>query len=118
MIKAKRLIKSFRYAIKGLSKIFYEEQNLRVQSFFGLFALLLAYYFKITQIEWIVLILTISLVVLMEIINSAVERVADILKPRIDEYVKEIKDITAAAVMFASVVSVIIGIIIFSKYIF
>lgn len=117
MIKMKRLAKSFKYAIKGLIKIFREEQNLKVQSSIGIFALFLALFFQISRIEWIVLILVIGLVVLMEIINSAVERVADILKPRIDSYVKEIKDITASAVMLASIISIIIGGIIFWPYI-
>jgi diacylglycerol kinase len=54
----------------------------------------------------------------MEVINSAVERVTDVLKPRISSYVKEIKDIMAAAVMLASFVSVLLGIIIFWPYIF
>lgn len=116
MIKIKRLAKSFRYAVKGLIKIFREEQNIRVQSFIGILALLAAIYFQISRMEWVVIILIIGLVILMEIINSAVERVADILKPRIDSYVKEIKDITAAAVMLASIISIIIGIIIFTPY--
>jgi diacylglycerol kinase len=49
----------------------------------------------------------------MELANSAVERIADILKPRIHSYVKEIKDITAAAVMISAILSIIIGLIIF-----
>lgn len=118
MIKIKRLIKSFKYAIKGLIKIFEEEQNLKVQSLIGFSAVFLAIFFRISRLEWIVLILIIGLVILMEIINSAVERVADILKPRIDTYVKEIKDITASAVMLASIISIIIGGIIFWPYIF
>ena len=48
----------------------------------------------------------------MEIANSAVERVTDVLKPRIDGYVKDIKDIMAAAVMLSSLAAVIIGLII------
>jgi len=118
MIKIKRLVKSFRYAVKGLAKIFREEQNLKVQSFAGLLAISAAAYFHITRIEWAVIILMIGLVILMEIINSAVERVADILKPRIDSYVKEIKDITAAAVMLASIISIIVGAIIFVPHVF
>lgn len=77
-----------------------------------------AFFFKISAVEWLVLILAISLVILMEIINSAVERVADVLKPRINSYVKEIKDIMAAAVMLSSITSAIIGLIIFGPRLF
>jgi undecaprenol kinase len=118
MIKINRLFRSFHYACKGLYKTFREEQNLRLQSAVGLAALALAFFFRIERLEWILLILTIGLVLLMEIANSATERVTDVLKPRIDSYVKEIKDIMAAAVMMASIMAVLVGVIIFWPYIF
>lgn len=117
MIRIKRLFKSFRYAINGLIRIFKEEQNLKIQAFLGLIALLLAWFFRIEKIELLLIVISIGLVLLMETINSAVERVTDVLRPRINDYVKEIKDITAAAVMLASFISLIIGIIIFWPYI-
>ena len=116
MISIKRLIKSFHYALKGLVKTFQEEQNLKVQAIAGLLVMLIAWKFRISPLEWIILILAISLVILMEIVNSAVERVTDVLKPRINGYVKEIKDIMAAAVMLASLAAVIAGLIIFWPY--
>jgi len=116
MIRIKRLAKSFIYAFRGLYKTLKEEQNLQIQAVVGFLAIILGWYFKITQTEWIILILVIGLVVLMEVINSAIERVTDVLKPRIHSYVKEIKDIMAAAVMLASIIAVIIGLIIFIPY--
>ncbi len=116
MIKIKRLFKSFKYAFRGLFKTFHEEQNLKIQSLVGLIIILLGLYFKISRLEWIILILVIGLVILMEIVNSSVERITDVLKPRINGYVKEIKDIMAAAVMLASIIAIIIGIIIFAPH--
>lgn len=118
MIRFKRLFKSFMYAFKGLFRVFREEQNLKIQLFFGTIAICLGFVFEIKPIEWCFIIISIFLVLLMEIINSAIERVTDVLKPRIHQYVKEIKDIMAAAVMLASLVSVIIGLIIFLPYFF
>lgn len=118
MINLKRLLKSFKYAYKGLIKTFKEEQNLRIQAFFAVLAAILAVYFQISRLEWALLVFVISLVMLMELANSAVERIADILKPRLDDYVKEIKDISAAAVMLASCAAAIIGALIFLPYIF
>lgn len=112
MIKASRLIKSFIYAFRGLLKTFREEQNLRIQAAAAAAVVFLGLYFKISSLQWSILIITITLVILMEIANSAVERVTDVLKPRIDGYVKEIKDIMAAAVMLSSFAAVIIGLII------
>lgn len=118
MIKIKRLYKSFQYAFKGLVKIFREEQNLRVQAIAGLAALFFGWYFKLARLEWVLLFSTISLVILTEIINSAVERITDVLKPRIDSYVKEIKDIMAAAVMLASLAALVVGSLIFIPHFF
>ncbi|MCX6796412.1 MAG: diacylglycerol kinase family protein [Candidatus Falkowbacteria bacterium] len=117
MIKIKRLLKSFIYAGKGLQRTFVEEQNFKIQILLAVVAIALGFLFKISNLEWCVLIFTISLVLLMELANSAVERVTDILKPRIHDYVKEIKDIMAATVFLASLVAIIIGLIIFLPYI-
>lgn len=113
VVKINRLIKSFTYAWRGLFKVLKEEQNLKIQTFAGLVAIFFAAYFKITRLEWLSLILVIGLVLVMETVNSAVERVTDVLKPRINNYVKEIKDIMAAAVMLASLVAFIVGLLIF-----
>jgi len=116
MIKFRRLLKSFNYAFRGLFKTFREEQNLQIQTIIGLLIVATAWFFRVSCFEWCLLILAISLVVLMEIVNSAVERITDVLKPRINSYVKEIKDIMAAAVMLASITAVIIGLIILGPY--
>jgi len=118
MIKLKRLGKSFQYALRGLVKTFREEQNLRIQTIIGLMVLILGWYCRLSRWEWALLVFSIGLVVLMEIANSAVERVSDVLKPRINGYVKEIKDIMAAGVMLASLVAVVIGLIIFWPHLF
>ncbi|MFH0891740.1 MAG: diacylglycerol kinase family protein [Candidatus Falkowbacteria bacterium] len=117
MINIKRLAKSFKYAFQGLVKTFKEEQNLKLQTGIALLAVILAVFFGISRLEWCFLVFTIGLVILMEIANSAVERITDVLKPRINSYVKEIKDIMAAAVMLSSMVAIIIGLIIFFPYI-
>ena len=116
MIRLRRLIQSFTYARRGFAKIFWEEQNLRIQTVAGTVMIASALLCGINRPEWCLLILTIGLVILTEIANSAVERITDVLKPRLNDYVKEIKDIAAAAVMLSSLVSVIIGLIIFWPY--
>jgi len=117
MIKIKRLFKSFKYALKGLIKVFKEEQNFRIQSFAGIIVILFGIYFNINSIEWSLLVIVIILVLLMEIANSGIERIADVLQPRINSYVKEIKDIMAAVVMVSSFGAIIVGIIIFLPYV-
>lgn len=117
MLKIVRFLKSFRYASRGLVRVFREEQNLQAQSALAVIALALAAYFRVSPAEWAVLAVLIGLVMVTEILNSAVERMADALRPRLDHYVKEIKDIMAAAVMLASVIALAVGAIIFLPYI-
>lgn len=114
MIRAQRLLKSFTYAWRGLFKAWREEQNLQIHTLAALVVIVAGWSLRVSQTEWLVLILTILLVFLMEIVNSAVERVTDILKPRIHGYVKEIKDIMAAAVMLASLGAFVVGLVIFA----
>lgn len=117
MSGAKRLIKSFTYAFRGLNKIFREEQNLRLQAIVGIIIIIIAFVLGVKPIEWCLIILAIFIVILLEIMNSAVERITDVLKPRIHTYVKEIKDIMAAGVMLSGLMAIIVGLIIFIPYI-
>lgn len=118
MIKISRLIKSFGYAFKGLFKTFHEEQNLRIQTSASLVVIGLGIYFRISRAEWISLVLVIALVLVVEITNSAVERITDVLKPRINSYIKEIKDIMAAAVLLSSIAAIVVGLFVFSPYLY
>lgn len=113
MIRLGRLIKSFTYAFRGLIKTFKEEQNLKIQTLAAILVVALAFYFKVSRSEWALLIMATSLVILMEMVNSSVERAADVLKPRINGYVKEIKDVMAAAVLLSAIAAIVVGLIIF-----
>lgn len=116
MISFSRLLKSFTYAFRGLAKVFREEQNLRIQSVVGIAAIAFGLFLGLSRMEWIAIIIVSMLVFLMEITNSAVERITDLFKPRINTYVKEIKDIMAAAVMLSSIGAVLVGLLIFGPY--
>jgi len=116
MVKIKRLLKSFKYSLKGLVKVFGEEQNFRIHTLAMVLVLVLAWYLKVTITEFIILILLIGLVLILEIVNSIVERLLDLIKPRIHNYVEDIKDMAAAIVFIGAVISVIIGLVIFLPY--
>jgi undecaprenol kinase len=116
MLRLNRLVKSFGYSFRGLFKMFREEQNLQVQSLIAIIVLVLAAYVGIKPVEWCLIVISIALVVLMETVNSAIERVADTLKPRIHIYIKEVKDIMAAAVMISSLSAIAVGLFVFIPY--
>jgi len=118
IINLKTLIKSFKYAIKGIRYTFRHEQNFRIQSFIALVVVIFMFVFEISRGEAVILFLLILLVLVLELINTTLEKVVDILKPRIHHYVEVIKDLMAAMVFLASLGSLIIGILIFWPYIF
>ncbi|MFH1412682.1 MAG: diacylglycerol kinase family protein [bacterium] len=116
MIRIKRLFKSFIYAWRGLVKVLREEQNFKIEIFAGIVVIVLAIWSGFSYLELTILIIVIGLVLLMEVINSAVELISDILKPKLDHYVKIIKDMVATAVLIASLIAVSAGLILFGHH--
>lgn len=111
-----RFLRSFKFALKGLLIVFKEEQSFRVQLLATLVVLVLGIFFRIKKWEAIILILVASLVLVLELINSTLERIIDYLKPRLHHYVEVVKDIMAAAVLLASLGAAAIGALIFYPY--
>jgi len=104
---------NFRHAFKGLKIIFKTERTFRILLIIALFVLLIAFYIGIEDNLLVGLVLIIALILSLEIFNSAIERLVDILAPKTHHFAKEIKDLLAAAVLLASIFAVLIGLIIF-----
>lgn len=113
-LKALRI--SFRNAWKGLLLAFKQEQSFRVQLFVALVILILVFLLPLERWERSMLILASGAVLVLELINSVVERFVDMVKPRIHEYARDIKDLTAAAVFIMACTAVVIALIIFWPY--
>lgn len=112
----KRFKKSVTHAIDGLSYSLKHERNFRIEMVIAFFVLILIFVFKVKNWEAIVLILMILGVLITELTNTVLERVVDMLKPKIHPYARLIKDIMAAVVLLTSVVAAIVGVIIFYPY--
>lgn len=110
MNNSRQLIKSFKYAWRGLKYVFKAEQNFRVQCLAALFVVGAVIYFPLAPWERILLMLLALMVLVMELLNTALERFTDLLKPRLNYYVETIKDIMAAAVLLTSLAAVVMGI--------
>jgi diacylglycerol kinase (ATP) len=113
----KKFLKSLRYAITGILTAFEEERNLKVHLVIGFMVVGAGFYFDITETEWYVILLCISMVIGTELINSALENLVDLASKDFHPLAGKAKDIAAGAVLFVSVISLIIGILIFRKYI-
>jgi len=113
MINLKRLCKSFKFAFRGIIVLLEKEQNFAIHVITGIVVILAGIFFHLRAWEWIVIILLISLVFVLEMLNTVFERLMDMLKPRMHQYVAEIKDISSAMVLVAAISSIIIGLTIF-----
>lgn len=114
----KKILNSFKFAINGLKEVFLGERNFQIMAAIAFLVVGAMFYFPTERTEKAVLAMAIFLVLTLEIINSLVERLMDFLQPQHDELVRIIKDLSAAAVLTASIGAVIIGLIIFLPYIF
>ncbi|KKW34809.1 MAG: diacylglycerol kinase [Candidatus Giovannonibacteria bacterium GW2011_GWA2_53_7] len=112
----KMLIKSFRYALRGFASMWRGEQNFRLQIFGGIVVFMLAWIFPLETWQRITLFLLVAMVLILEIINSVVERLADVIKSRIHPSIREMKDMMASAVLIASFVALVVGGIILYPY--
>jgi undecaprenol kinase len=118
MHRVKSFLHSMKHALRGLGYALKNEKNFQNEIFFGLVVVVAMVYFHVTRAEMIVLFLIICGVLVMELLNTIMERVVDILKPRVHPYARLIKDLMAASVLVTSILAVIIGVIIFVPYIF
>ena len=107
--------KSFIHTSHGLVYAL-EESTFKTMSAIALAVAVLALVLEVKPIEAGLLILTVTVVLSLELLNTQVEKTLDILQPKKDQRVRVIKDVSAAAVLIASVGSVFIGLIIFLPY--
>ena len=114
--KVNRVKRSFSDAFNGLAFILKTEINFKIELAVAFTVIVLMIVFKISDVKALILIMTIMTVLLAEIINTAVERIMDVIHPGRSKSVKNIKDSMAASVLVASIIAVIIGLIVFIPY--
>lgn len=106
-------IRSIGYALKGMIVLLRTEASIQIQLVIALVMTALGFYFKISNTEWIMQLLAIGLVMGVEGLNTAIEKMCDYIQPEKDPKIGLIKDISAGAVMIVSVVASLIGLIIY-----
>ena len=114
----KKLFNSFKFAFQGFWLACKEQPNLRIHLFVSFLVVSLAFYFDVTKVEWCILLLCIGLVISLELLNSAIEGFVNLVSPERQTKAGNIKDIAAAAVLVAAIISSIVGLLIFSSYLF
>ena len=109
----RKFIRSFIYAWSGIIACSKAEINFRWELFIALIVSIVGWFFNISRTDWIILILCFALVLCLEMINTAIEKLADVVSPSIHPQIRLIKDIAAGAVLLSCICCVIIGLIIF-----
>lgn len=102
-----------KYAVLGAYKLISTEHSVMVQFSIGILMTIAGFYFEITSAEWMFQILAIGLVVSVEGLNTAIEKLADFVHPDFHTKIGFIKDIAAGAVFFSAMTAIAIGLIIY-----
>lgn len=106
-------IQSVKYALKGLWILLSTEYSIQIQFAIALVVTLAGFYFGLTREEWMIQLLAIGLVMGIEGVNTAIEKLADYTQPEKDPKIGILKDISAGAVMIASILASAVGILIY-----
>lgn len=116
--KSKKLINSFKYAIRGILSSFKTERNMKIHIFIMILVIIAGFILKINKYEWIACILCFAIVISGELFNTAIETVVDMVMPYKNDKAKIAKDIAAGAVLTLAIGAAVIGVIIFVPKIF
>lgn len=108
-----KLFRSFGFALNGLKTCFASETNFKIHVFLGIIVLLLSAGFAISSVEWMIVIICMALVIAMEILNTAIEKLCNLVHKEFHPGIKTVKDMAAGAVLISAVASLIAGGIIF-----
>lgn len=109
----KKIVKSFEYAFNGLKLCFASEINFKIHLLSAILVLLLGVVFRISNTEWLAIIFCIAFVTATEMINTAIEKLCDLVQKDFHPGIKKVKDIAAGAVLLVAVCSLVIAVIIF-----
>lgn len=117
-MKVRKLFDSFRYAIAGLVFTFRTQRNMRIHLIVAALVLVLAWGLGVKRYELFTLFITITLVLCLELINTAIEATVDLFTAEYHPLAKIAKNVAAGAVLLAAFNAVIVGVFIFWPYLF
>jgi diacylglycerol kinase len=113
----RRFIRSFSYALKGIHFAVRYERNFQFEMIVGIVIILIMLVLPLTGLERAFIIFSVMLVLALELANTALEKVTDLIKPRIHPYARVVKDMMAGAVLLTSLAAIAVGIVIFLPYV-
>lgn len=106
-------VKSMNYALKGLWILITTENSIKTHIIISISLIILGFVVKISTVEWALQLLAIALVLVTESLNTVIEKTANFIHPDFNKKIGNIKDISAGAVAFAMLFSIIVELIIY-----
>lgn len=106
-------IKKFKRAFAGFHQVLWPELSIKTELAVGVLVLAVAWRLRASQGEFLVLLVTTAAVILVEGLNTVLERTVDLVEPRYHESIRELKDALAGLVMMAIIIAAVIGALIF-----
>ena len=117
MINFVKLVRSFGHAFRGVKELLKTEQNAKLHFSITLLVFVISVAFHINHLEAAILFVAVILGFALEIINTAVEKMLDLLHPDSHETVKRVKDALAGSVLIAATIATVVAILIFYPYV-
>ncbi|MCR4263501.1 MAG: diacylglycerol kinase family protein [Candidatus Roizmanbacteria bacterium] len=110
------MLKSFAHAIDGIAAAFQEHQNFRIHTVTAIVVIMAGFAFQISRIEFLIIIFTINLMFIVEMVNTSVEEITNLVTIKWAKQAKIAKDVAAGMALLTAVSSVVVGIVIFVPY--
>lgn len=116
-IDFKKLARSFHYAFRGVIRLLNDQQNARIHATAAILVGILAYILQVTRVEAAVLFIAVVMVFAIETLNTAIEKMSDLIEPKDSHKIAYIKDGMAGAVLISAIIAVVVAILIFLPHI-
>lgn len=114
----KKVLFKFTNAFRGIKFGVKNDKSIQIQLFFMLTAIVISLFLKVSTLDFILITIVSTIVVAVEFLNSAIEMLSDFASEnKYYEKIKIVKDLSAAAVLITATFALIVGILVFSKYI-
>lgn len=109
----KARLHSFVNAFRGIAVMIREEHNAWIHCAATVLVVLAGFLTGLSRTEWLAIVFAIGMVLSTEALNSAIERLSDVVQPEQDERIRRVKDLSAGAVLLCAIAAVIVGLVIF-----
>ncbi len=109
----KKLLQSIKYTIVGLKTAIKSERSMKFHLFFTVLVFIAGGLFRISIVEWVLVTICVGMVISLEIVNTAIERLVDVVSTERRPELGQIKDIAGGAVLVGAIIAVIVGALIF-----